>query len=515
MTIVRHLSYGYLPKEMPPCFSSTSLGRLYRLSPADVNASMNGNRTAQVYIYNLARPGGLRRHIGVPNPTTFVPLCVELIQSSAEITPILDASPYIQSRPIQDPEDIRSLISRKSYSELTDIRVQHRSSARYILIADVSNCYRSIYTHSIPWALHGKVVAKQDRTMALAGNRIDRLVRQNQDQQTIGIPIGPDTSLLIAEAVLSAIDTQVNQSFPDIRGFRYYDDYEFVFSSADSAGRVLAGLQQALQDFELELNPTKTEIYSLPLPLEKSWASHLRTFNFPETEIAQRHAIIRFFDLAFELHKKVPREHVIGYVSPRLERLELQNANYSLVQNLLLQCCIAEPAVLRDVLRLLLLHREKGFPVDRDLLREMLLHIIYGSAPLGHASEVAWCLWAFCAFGFQLDQKAADSLVRIADSAVAILALDAHRRGLFPNGISPVAWEPFLNSDELYGPQWLLAYEASFHNLCPAPSGVDYVAADEAFDFLRNAGVSFFAPIAAFPTSAEIRVRKTRTEGYD
>jgi hypothetical protein len=267
MTVVRHLSYGYLPKEMPPCFSSTSLGGLYEVRPADVNASMNGNRPAQVYTYNLARPGGLRRHLGVPNPTTFVPLCVELILSSAEITPILNASPYIQSRPIQDPEVIRSLISQKSYGELTDIRVQHRSSARYVLIADVSNCYRSIYTHSIPWALHGKAAAKQNRTMALAGNRIDRLVRQNQDQQTIGIPIGPDTSLLIAEAVLSAIDTQINQSFQDIRGFRYYDDYEFVFSSADSAGRVLAGLQQALQGFELELNPTKTEIHSLPLPL--------------------------------------------------------------------------------------------------------------------------------------------------------------------------------------------------------------------------------------------------------
>jgi hypothetical protein len=215
------------------------------------------------------------------------------------------------------------------------------------------------------------------------------------------------------------------------------------------------------------------------------------------------------------LHRKAPREHVIGYVSPRLERLELQNANYSLVQNLLLQCCIAEPAILRDVLRLLLLHRERGFTVDTDLLREMLLRVIHGSAPLGHASEVAWCLWACCAFGFQLDQKAADSLVRIADSAVAILALDAHRRGLFANGISTVAWEPFLTSDELYGPQWLLAYEASFHNLCPAPGAVDYVAADAAFNFLHNAGVSFFTPIADFPTSAEIRVREARTEGYD
>lgn len=486
------------------------------MRPADVANAMTGNRHAHIYPYNLARPGGLRRHLGVPNPTTFIPLCVELVQSSAEFTDVFDASPYIQSRPKPDPENIRCLIPQKSYGELTDIRARHRSSARYVLIADVSSCYRSIYTHIIPWALHGKSVAKQNRNRTLAGNRIDRLVRQNQDQQTIGLPIGPDSSLLIAEAILSAIDAQVNQALPHLLGFRYYDDYEFTFSSADSAGRALAVLQQALQRFELELNPTKTSIQSLPLPLEKSWASQLRTFNFPETEMAQRHTIIRFFDLAFDLHRKAPREHVIGYLSPRLERLELRGAaNYNLVQNLLLQCCVAEPAILRDVLRLLLLHEESGFPADRILLREMLLRVIHSAAPLGHASEVAWCLWACCAFGLQLDQRAADALATVADSAVALLSLDAHKRGLIPSGISTVAWQPFLSTDELYGPQWLLAYEAHFHNLCAAPGGGDYVAADAAFAFLRNAGVSFFTPIATFPTSTDIPVRESRSEGYD
>lgn len=515
MTVERHLSLGYLPKEMPPCFNSTSLGELYTAQSTVVNSLMNGQQQAQVYCYNLARPGGLRRHIGVPNPTTFIPLCVELDQSSNEFNAILDASPYMQSRPVLDPENIRSLISEKSYGELTETRVLHRSSARYVLIADVSSCYRSIYTHCIPWALHGKAVAKQDRSLRLAGNRIDRLVRQNQSQQTIGIPIGPDSSLLIAETILSAIDAQVALLHPDIRGFRFYDDYEFAFSSADDAERVLASLQQALQIYELELNPTKTAIHHLPLPLEKPWASQLRTFSFPETEMAQRHAIIRFFDLAFKLNQDAPREHVIGYISPRLERLDLQGANYSLVQNLLLQCCVAEPAILRDVLRLYLLHEERGFPVNRALLREMLMRVILRAAPQRHASEVSWCLWACGAFELQIDQRAADALANVADSSVALLALDAKRRGLIPNGISTAAWQPFLTSEDLYGPQWLLAYEANFHNLCPAQNGVDFVAADPAFTFLRDSGVSFFSPIDAPPTSTEILVRESRVEGYE
>lgn len=32
---------------------------------------------------------------------------------------------------------------------------------RYMLVTDISNCYSSIYTHSIPWALLGREVAKK------------------------------------------------------------------------------------------------------------------------------------------------------------------------------------------------------------------------------------------------------------------------------------------------------------------------------------------------------------------
>ena len=60
-----------------------------------------------------------------------------------------------------------------------------RASARYLLQTDIDNFYPSIYTHVIPWALHTKSAAKQRRhNYNLAGNVLDYIVRNSQDQQT-------------------------------------------------------------------------------------------------------------------------------------------------------------------------------------------------------------------------------------------------------------------------------------------------------------------------------------------
>ncbi len=61
--------------------------------------------------------------------------------------------------------------------------------------------------------------------MALTENVLDKLVRDSQDSQTIGIPIGPDTSLVIAELVMTAVDHALGSQVSPI-GYRFVDDIE-------------------------------------------------------------------------------------------------------------------------------------------------------------------------------------------------------------------------------------------------------------------------------------------------
>mgnify|MGYP000856593299 CR=1 FL=1 len=61
----------------------------------------------------------------------------------------------------------------------------------YVLHTDISDCYGSIYTHSIAWSLHTKVTAKQRRNdRSLIGNVIDKHLQDMAYGQTNGIPQG-------------------------------------------------------------------------------------------------------------------------------------------------------------------------------------------------------------------------------------------------------------------------------------------------------------------------------------
>lgn len=89
--------------------------------------------------------------------------------------------------------------------------------------------------------------AKANKSGALLGNTLDKLVRAAQDGQTIGIPIGPDTSLIVSELVMCAADQTLSESLP-ATGFRYVDDIELSFVTRAEAESALGS-----QIFRLEL----------------------------------------------------------------------------------------------------------------------------------------------------------------------------------------------------------------------------------------------------------------------
>ena len=75
---------------------------------------------------------------------------------------------------------------------------------------DVTDCYPSIYTPSIAWALHGKEVAKEDiNKKELLGSQIDHKLQQMQGDNVCGIPQGSILMDFLAEVVLDYADSQL------------------------------------------------------------------------------------------------------------------------------------------------------------------------------------------------------------------------------------------------------------------------------------------------------------------
>jgi hypothetical protein len=406
----------------------------------------------------------------------------------------MNTSTLSMSRAVYRPNAARAL-SHLSYSPANriDRQAKDRGTAKALLIADISEFYHSIYTHSIPWALHSKAIAKANRTMRLLGNRFDRAIQNAQHGQTVGIPIGPDTSLVIAEVILSSLETNLRPRLPGLKGSRFVDDFELSFADYASAENALALLQEELLQFELRLNPRKTSIRIPPVGLEPEWVSELRKFKIRDNS-GQRGDLIAYFDLMTRFLLLYPNDHVSKYGLQRFKQFQPRSANVQLYQSMLCNMGVVEPGSIREVVQALLyLRTNAAFLLDAQVLREALNAVIRTSAPLGHHYEAAWALWAAMQFAVLLDQETIAALGSAENSVVAILACDAHAKGFAPN-LNMSRWEPRMNLKDLRGEEWLLSYEANVQGWIGTVGGGDHVAADPEFGLLKANGVRFYVP---------------------
>ncbi|HCH0926090.1 TPA: RNA-directed DNA polymerase [Vibrio parahaemolyticus] len=137
---------------------------------------------------------------------------------------------------------------------------------KYLFTTDIASFYPSIYTHSIPWAIHTRDKAKATRgNNTNVGNRIDYALRQMREGQTNGIPQGSVLMDFIAEIVLGYSDELLAQKLDtehidDYHIIRYRDDYRVFTNSKEEAEDIARHLTVILQGLGLQLNASKTSL---------------------------------------------------------------------------------------------------------------------------------------------------------------------------------------------------------------------------------------------------------------
>lgn len=138
-----------------------------------------------------------------------------------------------------------------------------------LLITDISNCYGSIYTHSIAWALHpdGREGAKRDRNNKdLLCNAIDVIIQNISYGQTNGIPQGSVLMDFVAEIVLGYADSILSDKIKNDKTIkkqpyyimRYRDDYRIFTQNKTNAEKIARYLSDTLAGLNLKLNDNKT-----------------------------------------------------------------------------------------------------------------------------------------------------------------------------------------------------------------------------------------------------------------
>lgn len=132
----------------------------------------------------------------------------------------------------------------------------------HVLHTDVTDCYGSLYTHSIAWALHGLPESKKKRKdPSLVGNRIDWEIQASRWGQTNGISQGSVLMDFVAEIVLGYVDHEINSDLGEPTNFRilrYRDDYRIFANSDGRAEQILKVISDKLRSVGMRLGVSKT-----------------------------------------------------------------------------------------------------------------------------------------------------------------------------------------------------------------------------------------------------------------
>jgi hypothetical protein len=487
----RLLAGGFLPKELPPLFSSATLSNVVGHAGLPVPFTQPKARWTAPLQHDLARPGGLRRRLHIPNPMSFFRLATAFECHQGILAAEWNKSPFSSTTPNLGLARGRGMV--EDVPDRATPRARARVGARYVLQTDIAQFYPSIYTHSVPWVLHTKAVAKASMNdMALAGNVLDKELQACQLGQTKGIAIGPDTSLGIAELLLSPLDERIKAECNIVGGCRFIDDIELTFRTLSDADKALTRIEALLNELELQPNALKTAISELPVNLESKFATSLRS-TLPSNVNAPKSQWIDYFNRAFEIARAERTAGALRYAVAALSGVRPSDACWDLAQQLLWQCVTIDPGCIRHVVDVIAINRLVAHKVpDSHIAASAVDSVIRSSAAAGHSSEVLWSIWAAMYIGFAIQQEAQDAIAGMDDALVASAAMFARTTTrVFSQPFEPPLWKSWLQQDCFLQDHWLFAYEAYRRGWFAPEVAAAKIERDANVAFLHGAGVTF------------------------
>lgn len=269
------LAFGLFSDKIPPFLSSESFYEYCK------ELRQPFEDKAQQYIYyEYMRNINFPRPLGIPNPMAYEKLCKCISENWDKIQEHFKKNTENQSYKVSRIH-IRKRKNTKSLFQMNynnwksdgEPELDLLIGKRYMVKADISNCFPSIYTHSLPWALVGKTKSKNNRKESEWFNKIDHFAQCTKNGETHGLIIGPHTSNLLSEIILCNIDNELNK-WDYIRNI---DDFTCYVETYDEAQKFLVQLSEALRYFDLVLNHKKTEIIELPVNSMEEWLHKLNS----------------------------------------------------------------------------------------------------------------------------------------------------------------------------------------------------------------------------------------------
>tara|TARA_R110002167_G_scaffold320691_1_gene526533 strand:- start:1189 stop:2922 length:1734 start_codon:yes stop_codon:yes gene_type:complete len=538
MNIKKLLERGYLPKELPPPFSSKLFAEKHRYirtkwdkriakektqQPGETKGDARKRfkerydkyNSSQLAVFSLAKGIYSRRKLGIPNPKQFADLSSAIIENWNLIRKTYKLSSYSESTPIEARAKRAVRTKSISWNNFKFQLIEKSFDKKVELTLDISQFYPTIYTHSIPWAIIGKEKAKgffkiansdQTKWQNLLTNSydakayrsadfIDTLVRNCNDRQSIGLCIGPDTSLILAEVIANRIDNEIKKRLASIdhTGTRYYDDYYFYFNNRNEAENGLKIIQQILYEFQLETNENKVSINKLPFNYIENWTEQFDRFVFNEVDKYELRNFFSILNNAINNNKK-NSSWVIHYALKqfKLGNTVIKKENWDIFLSFLLQILIIDSSTIDLIFEIIFIYKVYLDNISKNKIKNVLTSIIEEHLILNHSFEVSWSIWALISFKINCSKEVVELILKSKDSISKLLCLHLIEETLY-DGRKPNTnkLKTLIENSSSLGENWLLIYETVIKEWIDFDDN-DKVMDNEYFDIMKDYDVSFY-----------------------
>lgn len=453
-----YLRKGYFPENLPPSFGSAVIADYFAKSPPPDYLS-DAKKAVQSASYNASKRGMTRRSFSVVHPVTGYDLAKFAEDHGAAIWDRMNASPFSLSVPEEKDGSDRAL-DISSHSELERVRLERLSRFRFVAKTDVSRFYHSIYTHSIPWAFHSKSEAKADRdpkSKKLPFNRLDQILRCGQDGQTIGIPVGPDVSRIVAEGVFSAIDAefQARCKVTDCDVIRHVDDIWIGANSHADAEDALWRYREAIRSFELDINESKTHIYAEDFRFADSWPTDVsEKIDFAlDSDKRVEERLRTALEYAFYLTASGSDDGVAKFVIRYLDQEGCMASHWDTVEPYLKRSAVHFGHSVDYVARIVVWKKLAGGGLDEAKWGVILQSVLARHGRLGNDSEVCWALYACEKLEVKIPDSTAAEIIENCGSLAITAILNLADLGLTGKGAFAVA-ETVIATEDASGSFW-------------------------------------------------------------
>jgi hypothetical protein len=246
----------------------------------------------------------------------------------------------------------------------------------------------------------------------------------------------------------------------------------------------------AVNNYELELNNTKTGIRASAPYVSAAWREEVRS-HLPKPSVSDLGALHRYFYNLQIISKNNGQADVFKYGLKVATRAFLETDKWPLVQDYLISAYRGSGTVLPTVVETIILRQMACKDVDTLTISEFANSRIITLADLQKNREIIYLLFLLSCVGIRLTRAAGKRLTEVEDGAIAVLVADANARGLTEGVIKLRFWNKFLTSDGLRSSMWLYAYESTLKKLNGVASD-EHVTNDKYFIELLRRKIEFY-----------------------